>query len=240
MINDHLTDAGTYDLLLHKRDISYTVSQVKNWNRQAGLLTVRYTSTDVPPLSGDNEIPKSYNIKHFHKVFENKKDLQNQMQKISELFHHDALMQNTFVSLSEEKEARISDLDNVLFIPGDGKCPSGLETRVLNIKNSEKYFIADITEASKGSTFTCRWPLNNIIKHTLNIFVRSECNIKLSTLFSALRKQMKRELTDNELVQHLVPFYTYANNAGILLLKNAYVKNFPKSNSAVFRTAKHV
>ena len=69
LINDHLTDAGTYDLLLHKRDISYTVSQLKNWIRRAGLLTVRYTSTDVPPLSGDNELPKTYNIKHFHKMF---------------------------------------------------------------------------------------------------------------------------------------------------------------------------
>ena len=128
------------------------------------------------------------------------------MQKISELFHSDASMQNTFVSRSEEKEAQISDLENVIFIPGDGKCPSGLKNRVLNIKNNEKYFIANITEASKGMTFTSRWSLNNINKLILHLFVRSECNVKLSKLFSMLRKEMKREMNDNELFQHLVPF----------------------------------
>ena len=51
-MDDHkMGDSGIYDLLLHKRDISYTVPQLFQWIEMAGLSTVRYTISDVPPIS---------------------------------------------------------------------------------------------------------------------------------------------------------------------------------------------
>ena len=236
-ISDHLQgDAGIYDLLLHKRDVSYTVPKLMNWIDSSGLFTVRYTSTDYPPLSGDNENPKAYGIKHYERTFgkNNPKLIQLQMQKIGELFDSNAMMQNVFVSLNKDSEANVSDKENILYVPGDGKCPSGLQRMVRSISANEKYFSMNVTEYARGTTFSTRWPLNNISKELLNIFVRSECRIKLETLFSTFKKQTRQNLTDDFILQNLIPLYSYANNAGMVLLKSMNIPRFPKSNSPNF------
>ena len=233
-------DSGIYDLLLHKRDISYTVPQFFQWIEMAGLSTVRYTISDVPPISSENEILTAYGIKHYDRIFSrNIKAIQTQMQKVSELIYSYVSMQNAFVSLNTDNEAQISNLENVLFIPGDGKCPSGLQKRVWSIKNGDNYFVSNVTEFSKGTTFPIRWPLNDVSKQLLHILVRSECNIKIATLFSTFRKQTKNKETDNSLLEYLEPLYRYGNNAGIFLLKKNNVKNFPKSNTPLFEIPKN-
>ena len=206
-INDHLMgDAGIYDLFLHKRDISFTVPELLKWIENAGLSTIRYTSRDVPPISGDSENSKAYNIKHFDKIFNNdSKFIQSQMQKILELFYPNAMMQNALLSLNKDTVAKINDPENILFVPGNGVCPPGLQKRVRSIKESETYFNSSITENSKGSKFFIKWPLTDINKHLLNIFVRSECRIKLATLLSIFKKQIKSELEDSVLLQNFMP-----------------------------------
>ena len=239
-IDDHkMGDAGTYDLLLHKRDVSYTVPGLLNWITSSGLVTVRYTSSDVPPIGGKKEDPKAYGIKHFEKLFADENSIQKQMHKVSELFHHDALMQNTFVSHSDNKEAQLKNLQNVLFIPGDEKCPFGFQNGIMNIKSTDNTFVASIQELSKGTIFRAMWPLNNICQKLLSIFVRFECNVEVATLFRTFRKHTKSNLTDTELLKYLSPFYNLANKAGFFLLKSSRVNRFPKSNRPIFRLDKN-
>ena len=168
-----------------------------------------------------------------HQVF-NQKLIQLQMQKIGELFDSNAMMQNVFVSLNKDSEANVSDKENILYVPGDGKCPSGLQRMVRSISANEKYLSMNVTEYARGTTFSTRWPVNSISKELLNIFVRSECRMKLETLYSTLKKQTRQNLTDDHILQNLIPLYSYANNAGMVLLKSISIPKFPKSNSPNF------
>ena len=235
-IDDHkMGDAGTYDLLLHKRDVSYSVSELLSWIKSSGLLTVRYTSSDVPPIGGRKEDPDIYGIKHFRKFFDGERLVQAHMHKVTELFYRDAEMQNAFISHSERNEAQLDNVYNVLFIPGDEKCPPGFQNRVMNIKTYGNTFVSRIVELAKGTTFHTGWPLNKVSQKLLKIFVRLECRVTLDILFRTFRKNENSKLTDNELVQQLLPFYNFANKAGFFLLKSSKVNAFPKSNSPTFR-----
>ena len=235
-IDDHkIGDAGTYDLLLHKRDVSYSVSELLIWIKSSGLHTVRYTTLDVPPIGGRKEDPELYGIKHFRKYFDGERLVQDHMHKVTELFYRDGEMQNAFVSHSDRNEAQLYNVDNVLFIPGDEKCPPGFKNRVMNIRTNEKTFVSRIVELAKGTTFRTGWPLNKVSKKLLKIFVRYECRVALDILFRTFRKNENSKLTDDELVQNLLPFYNLANKAGFFLLKSSKVNAFPKSNSPTFR-----
>ena len=240
-IDDHkMGDAGTYDLLLHKRDVSYSVHELLEWISSSELYTVRYTSSDVPPIGGRKQDPEAYGIKHFAKYFNNERLIQEHMHKLTEIIYRDAEMQNAFVSHMNENEARLENVDNVLFIPGDEKCPPGFQNRVMNIKNTVKSFVTRIMELSKGTTFRTNWPLNEVTQKLLRIFVKYECKVKLEILFKTFRKNEKRNHTDDELVKHLSPFYKLANQAGFFLLKSSKVNTFPKSSSPTFRFDRNI
>ena len=235
-IDDHkMGDAGTYDLLLHKRDTSFTVHSLFEWIKSSGLFSIRYTSSDVPPIGGRKEDPKVYGIHHFEKLFANKSLVQDHMHKVTEIIYHDAAMQNAFVSHNNINEALLDDSENILFIPGDENCPHGFQHCIRNLKATDKHFVARVTELSKGTSFKTNWPLNDICQKLMKIFIRFECKVKLSTLFKTFRKQEKSSRTDDELVKYLSPFYDVANKAGFFLLKDSKVKAFPKSNSPSFR-----
>ena len=127
---DHVNmgDVGIYDLLLHKRDVSYTSIEVFDWLQKSGYNVV---DTSLP----DNSIPISLKgvIKE-KRLFETISKLKLPVQyEIGEIIRGEVTKQQFYVSKSDESKTKLSDLNNThIFTFGS---PTGFRSVIKNKGN---------------------------------------------------------------------------------------------------------
>ena len=140
-ILDHkLGNIGIYDLLLHKRDVAFSISSLKEWINKGGLTFVDYNAFKAR---------FQFNIKFYKlgEMLERKMGLQSNLRQwaISEILLSKVLKHSFFVSKHTSSEAKLSDPINRLFMWGN---PLGFKAvfrdprnRKLQKQNYPKIFI---------------------------------------------------------------------------------------------------
>ena len=163
---DHVNmgDVGIYDLLLHKRDVSYTSIEVFEWLQKSGYNVV---STSSP----DNSIPISLKgLITDKQSFEKTSKLNLPVQyEIGEIIRGHVTKQQLYVSKSHDSKTKLSDLNNThIFTFGS---PTGFQTVMKNNGNrrhirNETFIYATMSRAPSSkdqeSTNPTMKPRNNM------------------------------------------------------------------------------
>jgi len=109
-IPDHRTfgNAGIYDVFLHKRDVSFSVAQLKDWLGEAGLHFVDFSYfLDRDALRLENYVEDEELVGRM-----------DEKEEIAELVHGDIMKHDCFVSNREDAEASFDDWENVAYFHG--------------------------------------------------------------------------------------------------------------------------
>ena len=243
-------DIGTYDLLLHKRDVAYSISDLYEWTGKSGYQIVDFSIAE-------NRVSLSPELQLSEKAMYDgvkKKSIVRQ-QWISELLCGKLEKQDIYVSLREDAKAESVSPDNLVFAHGS---PIGFRS-VIEDKNNHKFlrnktFIkAKLTHSfvsnaefsfekysrlsSGPSIVELAFPLTDY-----NRFIVIELTKKPSKPMPLIRlienfiSKVGTNLTTECLHSEFQALFSYLEMTGAFLLKHKSVGLFPKTgNRNMFR-----
>ena len=240
---DHKTGKiGTYDLLLHKRDIAFSISSLFQWVEKGGLYII-----DVDNIPNRFLLNLSYGVyeSHLTKVISNMNRVKQW--SIMEVFHGRSMMHSFYASTSKYCVADINDPLNRLYMYGN---PHGFREAVSNKRNvriigNETIFLAwmsrinlRITEinfkelpyavpSTEGLRFRFKW--NNFNRFIVNRLLDSNQGISVKIVCSDYRKTLKYRISHREIFRQAVDFYDSVKDTEMFLLRKHYVGLFPKT-----------
>ena len=237
-INDHKQgNFGIYDLLIHKRDISFSSETLFKWIENSGL---HYVEID--------DYFQRYLLKPQH-VFRD--ELTRKMisrLRIPKTFHVTEIIQGKIIkqtfyaTKSDENIASVHDTSNIIYINGNAK---GLREAIDKERNymvlgNQTFFQAKLSEKTiiQYRTDTCepsvhgrgsvviRFRSNDFIKFCLRRLLRFKNGIKVESIYEDYKKVSK--LTSEQEMRALFEeFYNSMKDSDVFMLK----KNHTTTNS---------
>ena len=249
-LRDHKTmgDTGIYDLLLHKRDVSYDIPNLYNWITNAGL----YLTTFAHFVSR-GKLTIEYAIRNYASLTRLKHLLSTrQLQTICELVHGDIIKQIPYISKIANSEAVLDDPLNNLYIYGS---PMFLRDALLNKSNyktfagNKTYFFSQLHDlflyqsdvnpkmlpgelkkaVSSKRSITFAWPVTEFKTFMINCLLESNRGKSLFSIFSDFRKKTPTNASNEDLLESAKNFYAETKYAGLFLLRKSFVSPFPKT-----------
>ena len=233
-------DIGIYDLLLHKRDVSYTIPDLYEWVQQGGY---KFVDHSLP----ENRLPLSIHIRvNDNALFKKlvKTDISFQ-EAISEIVAGNIIKQDAYVSKIHNSEAILKPRESVVYAHGS---PTGFR-HVMNDHNNHvqfrtgSYIVATLTrskvdEISKNykqysltKPITAGgfiWPSNDF-----NNFIITELTKKpnrpkdLASLIDGYNLHQKSNITTEEGSAMFSDLFSYLKMTGVFYLKHKYIPKFP-------------
>ena len=241
-------DVGVYDLLLHKRDVSFSILDVHKWVGIGGmsLLDFAYYKSRLK-FNIDYVIHDEIILNMLRK-----KNLMSHKRAICEIIHADIIKHEIYLSKHKNAEASIHDPANLIYIYG---APRGFRQALSNQNNYQRignqtYFYSRMYEyffnsASINSTrylstirsspsydvtMIFRFPVNEYVMFLIDKLTESNKGTTLLDSFTSFTYSMNSTLTNTELFEVCKRFYYTAKDTGMFLLKKRRVGTFPKTH----------
>ena len=229
-------DNGIYDLLLHKRDVSFTISSLFEFVFGSGYNVVGFSAPEI-------RLPTSLKFiinddKLYDKLTQQKEVIQR---SIGELIYGQVLLPDLYISKQENSEANINDEKNVAFAQ---LRTTGI-TEITFSRKSKKKFRNQIfafaalrrirNVGRKGSPLSRTvktagnfgWPISEFNNFVLNTLTRTPMRAhkvhQLITKFNLKQKQSVSFTQGKLLINDL---FSYLKETGILYVKNAKIPKF--------------
>ena len=242
-IRDHhkYGNIGIYDLLLHKRDVSFSISSLLQWIGAGGLHLVDFNSFKTR---------YRFNIKYYNLgvLFEHKISLLPKLQQwsISELLLGGVIKHELFVSKYESSEAKLIDQSNQFFLCGN---PIGLKEAFFNLKNrmvmrNKDIFLGTLasiylpdhseilTSGGNDSNVIFAIETNPFIVFLMSKILQHPRGVGLKFAYSQYRKVSNLTNLSYQKMHALAKlFYESIKDAGLILLRDISVPPFPKTSS---------
>ena len=243
-ILDHkFGNIGIYDLLLHKRDVAFSISSLREWITTAGLTFV------------DHNVSKTrfqFNIKFYtlDEILERKIGQQSKIKQwaTTEILISNVLKHRFFVSKDTSSEANLNDPFNHLFLWGN---PVGLKKAFQNPQNrkilgGKPMFLCPLTYLSLPSFPTHNEMQEGIIKKIdvkfaievnpfseflMTSMLKYRDGAGLKSLYLEYRRVSNTTVSEQKLYDLAQIFYTSIKDTGMILLRDAHVLSLPKSAS---------
>lgn len=209
----HFGDIGLYDMFLHKQDRAYSIPEMHEFVKDAGLHFVNYSyASDRVALKVENYIKDFSLLQRIKKM-----DMVTQ-HAISELIIGSIIKHTFYVSNAKDTSAAFSDLDNVPYFFGIIGCPEKLcELFDSSVGANGKHFNTVLNTAFISNHYISV-PVSQYTKPILKELIGE--NKSLKEMFDNIRSEVKSNVSDASLIQEckilLMPFI----EAGVLLLKN--------------------
>lgn len=245
-ISDHKTgNIGIYDLLLHKRDVCYSLETLFQWISKGGLNFVdldyypqRYLIKPQYVFIRDGSILKTISRLSLSKQYHT-----------AEIFHGKVIKHSFYSSKIQDSVANVNDDSNVMFTVG---APHGLRDAI-NKKNNYKSYgnqtffraglsrrniLQEHTDFKKlpfGNTVPTDdivafgYNSNNFSNFVVDKLVSSNRGVKLKTLFSDYEKSFKSTVEKKDLSMKLNEFHNFVKDYEVFLLKKDNISPFPKT-----------
>lgn len=235
-------DVGIYDLLLHKRDVSYSVTDLYEWLGRSNLYLIDFAAhylrdgLSLKLLVGEDLLYRKLaqmNIAQRMSIAEIVAGLRS-------------IKQDFYVSKLENAEASLESVDTVVFPHGS---PLGIRNAVnsrsnyrqlrnrtyvfarLSFYNIDKSF-ANVSHLVNGQGLTAAfaWPFSDFNNFALLSLTRSPMKPKAVTeIIHNFRKEGNSSLISEDPNQSFTELYMYLKDTGLFLLKRKAVGIFPKS-----------
>ena len=233
-------DIGIYDLLLHKRDVSYTVRDLYEWVQHGGY---KFVDHSLP----ENRLSLSIHIRiNDNVLFKKLNKMRISLQEaVSEIMVGNVIKQDVYVSKIHNSEAILKPGESVVYAHGS---PTGFR-HVMNDHNNHVHFRTGshvvatlarsrVDENSKNfkhysltkPTITGGfiWPSNDF-----NNFIISELTKKpnrpkdLAGLINGYNHDQKLNITIQEGSALFNDLFSYLKMTGVFYLKHKVVPKFP-------------
>ena len=225
---------GIYDLLLHKRDVAFSIKTLFQWITCSGLNFVdfddykkRYSLHTQSIISDTTLARKLYKEGRFKNLC------------IAELLRGNVFKHDFYASNLRDSVADIHDASTILYVYGN---PNGLNGAMSSKNNrivleNETFFsswIVDITKRkSSGPIVKLGWKLNGFNDLLVNRLRRLNKEVKLQTVYKEYKDSLEYNISDQALHRLAKEFYEQVKDTDILFLKKAHVGRFPKTSVIV-------
>ena len=242
---DHITmgDVGIYDLLLHKRDVSYDIREAFSFVEMGGYNFVGFYLPELNiPLTLNPRILGLQLIKLFLI-----KPLSSQ-QYIGDILKGDMNQNGMFISKQKSSEAKLSLEDNSIYTYGSALGLRNIiyDTSCHRVVGNESFVIAKLTRTrGRGNKLTktfiglgpnldpigeIAFPLTELSKFVISSLSRnSSRSISLDSLLLKFKRHSQLEYDHNILTEQLDDIFWYFKMTGMFLLKKTSVSAFPKT-----------
>ena len=205
-------DVGIYDMFLHKQDRAYSISELYEFVKVAGLHFVDY----LDPLEKFLLKPENY-IKDFTLLQKVKKMDKITQEAICEILTGNIIKHSFYVSNQKDSVATLDDLDNIPYFH--------------NIANFAKQIHEYLEVNPLAINNVINFTINNAILNNVNISISVSKNTKyifkymaqeksLREIFDAIRAELKQEISNETLLNEVKNVFTPLLNTNILLLKS--------------------
>ena len=228
-------DIGIYDLLLHKRDVSYTIRDLYKWVQQGGY---KFVDHSLP----EKRLPLSVHVRIndnllFNKIV--KMDISFQ-EAISEIVAGNIIKQDAYVSKIHDSEAILKPGETVVYAHGS---PTGFQ-HVMNDHNNHvrfrtgSYVVATLTRSKVDETskyykhrkFTGGfiWPSNDFHNFIITELTKKPNRPKdLFTLINGYNKAKNSNITIQRGYVMFSKLFSYLKMTGVFYLKHKAIPAFP-------------
>lgn len=243
-ISDHQTmgNVGIYDLLLHKRDIPFSIPELHIWTESSGYNIIDFSF----PLYSSLISPKLNILENF--LYQNiiRQSIQRQ-HWVGEVMSGYVFQHNVFVSTNVNSEASMGDINNELIAYGS---PVGFQ-RILSsqygkvVIRNETFISARIGNSfiDEGTGFTdaSDWnmggistelvfPLSDLSKYVITKLTKKPIRpYSLEELLKSFKENMNSQHSINFLHKKLKELITYLKFTGVFFLKHKSVGLYPKT-----------
>ena len=245
--HDHKTmgNVGIYDLLLHKRDVSYTTSTVHQWLQRSGYNFVDFKDPEYSiPISMKSAIDEKWLYRKINRIYA------PACYEVGEIIHGKINKQDFYASKKSQSEATINhENDFQIFAYGS---PMGFRAVINNKRNfkeirNETFVYSKISRGIFNGTssrpfnmntrhFTSFgsisskfvWPsteFNNFILETL--IKKPTRQYSVNNLITKFRQQTKSNITLDKGKSLFIEFYSYIKESKIFFLKHKSIPTFP-------------
>ena len=242
---DHITmgDVGIYDLLLHKRDVSYDIREAFSFVEMGGYNFVGFYLPELNiPLTLN---PRILGLQLIYLFL--MKPISSQ-QYIGDILKGDMNQNGMFISKQKSSEAKLNLEENSIYTYG---APLGLrniihESSCHRVVGNESFVIAKLTrtrgrEKRSSKTFNglgpgldligeIAFPLTELSKFIITSLSKKPLKpISLDSLLLNFKRQSRHEYNTANLRQQLDDMFWYFKMTGMFLLKKTSVLAFPKT-----------
>ena len=234
VFTDHQSggDSGIYDLLLHTRDVSYSIPDVEGWLKKSGSLNFVDFATNY------QRIERSLNLVIRDNVMYKKiRKTKNIMQKsVSELLTGNLRKHEFYVSKLKHSEASAEKIDNVVFLYGS---PTGFQSAISNEYNHVKlrnqthlcaaFATPTIRDVADSNPFGLL--VSGFSDYILSYLTRKPTKLHVTIQEMILNFKKSRKTTKSLAYLHdmFKEIFLYLKDAGLFLLKKPNIGMFPKT-----------
>ena len=236
-------DIGVYDLLLHKRDVAYSISELYNWIERSNYHLIDFSQPE-------SRSSMSVELRILQKVLYDtiKKLGIVQQHCITELISGNMIKQDVYVSQDKDSEARLEETDNVIFAYGS---PMGFQNMISDMNNyhslrNQTYVYSTIAVSytveggdissrflqpnSGESCGTFAFPLTTFSEFVVTELTKRPTQEKATCeLIKTFKRKTRSNLTIKKLKDEFQNIFLYLKQTGIFLLKHKAVGLFPKT-----------
>ena len=240
-VNDHIQmgDAGIYDLILHHRDISYSIPEFYGWIEGNGYNVVDF-------VHARDALKILLNIQFIEKnIFDKEiEGRSGKLKAITELLAGNLYQQDFYVSKLDQSEALLDPEENIIYAFGS---PLGFRN-ILNDENNYRHiqnesyvlsklgrsqvdeFLEDSTlhnpeESYWGDVVFPKSDFNRFVIESLTRKPTSEKTI--DSIINDYNKRTKSKLTIKEGTKQIQILFLYLKQTKIFFLRHKSVPNFP-------------
>ena len=253
LIHDHKSGhSGIYDLLLHKRDVAFSVTSMIEWIQNSGLSFVDFRNT----ITRMN-IHAMYDIatSDLKSVFS--KHCHVKRSSIVEIFKGIFYKHDVYASRMEKSIADIQDKSNVWYLYGN---PYGINAVVSNKMNYILHENRTVLRARLYDTYETqshlsllsrsdikRYNVSNGISfahfgcdmNKFNMFIVDKLihykkRLNLAEIYNSYRKWSKTNISKNVISKRMRHFYESVKDTGMFLLREKKLDSFPKTRQTRF------
>ena len=241
---DHKTmgNIGIYDLLLHKRDVSFTTRSVYQWLQKAGYNVVDFSHPEnVIPITLKSSMEEKWLYDKIHRS-----DLQI-VYEIGEIIYSRIIKQDLYVSKKLNSEADLDMVDDTMIFaygsPMGFRAAINEKTNYRKLRNETFVFSTlmrgmveedsnQSIDASKkknlgGLDGKLIWPSTEFNNFVLEKLIKKPIRpMILSSLISKFNVETNSNLTIEEGKNLLVKFYSYIKDSRMFFLKHKSVPTF--------------
>ena len=229
---------GIFDLLLHKRDVSYSVKTLHEWIKKSGLHFVDFD---------EYEDRHDLNVKNLIEDFHLRKSLALNTKEIldlvSEILQGRVLKHSFYASKIDDSEANLLEPFNELY---KYAIPRGLKKQLQEKRNLKKISnetmfngflsVGDFVPVNAtlkdicsqgGKKYTFSFKLNRIVLFVIDTLIYSTKGISLDSLYAIYIKRWKGTVKKDEFINDVKEFYHSIRDTDLFLLKKRDVKQPP-------------
>ena len=206
-------DVGMYDMFLHKQDRAYTVPQLYEFAEKAGLNFVEYNSAYSRVMLKPETYFKDPEFLKKIKAMDKWKQ-----QAVCEIMCGSIVKHSFYVSKKKNTIAKITDLDNVLYIYIINEIPLKIAD---HIKINQSRIGSSIGFSFKSDDIpevSISIPVSHYTEHLFRNMISGDKS--LGEIHKAIEKDLGKKVSDSEFLDELNRIFPVLEEVGVFLLRN--------------------